>query len=79
MTTEGKFLCLRQTKYALTGETLSTVGGFKITPAGVVEIGRRIAALRRDEGPLPTVIIQEGGYLLSELGELVVRFLKAFE
>lgn len=54
------------------------VGGFKITPGGVAEIGRRIAELRRDEGPLPTVIIQEGGYLLSELGELVVRFLRQF-
>lgn len=55
------------------------VGGFNVTPAGIDEIGRRIAVLRRDEGPLPTVIIQEGGYLLSELGELVVKFLKAFE
>lgn len=55
------------------------VGGFKITPAGIDEIGRRIAELRRDEGPLPTVIIQEGGYLLSELGELAVRFLRQFD
>lgn len=54
------------------------VGGFNITPAGVEEIGRRIAELRRDKDPLPTVIIQEGGYLLAELGELVVRFLIAF-
>ncbi len=55
------------------------VGGFNITPAGIDEIGRRIAALRHGNQPLPTVIIQEGGYLLSELGELVVRFLKQFE
>jgi acetoin utilization deacetylase AcuC-like enzyme len=55
------------------------VGGFRVTPAGLGEIGQRIAALRHEEAPLPTVIIQEGGYLLSELGELVVRFLRVFE
>lgn len=55
------------------------VGGFNVTPAGIDEISRQIAALRLGDNPLPTVIVQEGGYLLSELGDLVVRFLKSFE
>jgi len=50
------------------------VGGFSITPAGFNAIGQRIAALRR-----PTVIVQEGGYLLERLGEDAVAFLRAFE
>jgi len=36
-------------------------------------VGRRIAALA-----LPTVIVQEGGYLLEELGHSAVTFLRAF-
>ena len=48
-------------------------GGFCISTEGLSEIGRRIAALA-----LPTVIIQEGGYLLESLGENAVAFLQAF-
>ncbi len=48
-------------------------GGFKITFKGVEEIGRKIAALE-----LPTVLIQEGGYLIDQLGEAAASFLKAF-
>jgi acetoin utilization deacetylase AcuC-like enzyme len=48
-------------------------GGFCITTRGLREIGRRIAALA-----LPTVIIQEGGYLLESLGKNAVAFLQAF-
>jgi acetoin utilization deacetylase AcuC-like enzyme len=48
------------------------VGGFNVTTAGLGEIGRRIAEL-----DVPTVIVQEGGYLLDRLGENVVAFLRA--
>jgi acetoin utilization deacetylase AcuC-like enzyme len=49
------------------------VGGFRLTTEGLHEIGRRIAGLN-----LPTVIVQEGGYLLDRLGENAVAFLQAF-
>jgi acetoin utilization deacetylase AcuC-like enzyme len=48
-------------------------GGFCITTQGLWEIGKRIAALA-----LPTIIVQEGGYLLESLGENAVAFLQAF-
>jgi len=50
-------------------------GGFKVTTAGLAEIGRRIAGLA---GHVPTLIVQEGGYLLDELGTNAVAFLSAF-
>lgn len=50
------------------------VGGFKLTPASYGRMGAKIAALN-----LPTIIIQEGGYLLSQLGECVVSFLQGVE
>ena len=46
------------------------VGGFAITPAGMAAIGRRIAAHNR-----PTLLEQEGGYLLVRLGENALAFL----
>jgi acetoin utilization deacetylase AcuC-like enzyme len=49
------------------------LGGFGVTVAGMREIGTRIAGLR-----LPTVIVQEGGYLLGKLGENAVGFLRTF-
>ena len=49
------------------------VGGFRVTTEGLREIGRRIAGLG-----LPTVIVQEGGYLLDRLGQNAVAFLRAF-
>jgi acetoin utilization deacetylase AcuC-like enzyme len=48
------------------------VGGFNLTTAGLAEIGHRIVGLG-----LPTIIVQEGGYLLEKLGENAVAFLKA--
>lgn len=48
-------------------------GGFRITPDDLQEIGRRIAALK-----LPTLLVQEGGYLLQMLGAEAVAFLNAF-
>jgi len=48
-------------------------GGFKVTLKGIEEIGKKIADLA-----LPTVLIQEGGYLVDQLGEAAVNFLKAF-
>jgi acetoin utilization deacetylase AcuC-like enzyme len=49
------------------------LGGFRITPDGVREIGQRIARLG-----LPTLIVQEGGYLLDRLGENALALLSAF-
>jgi acetoin utilization deacetylase AcuC-like enzyme len=50
------------------------IGEFKLTTAGFAEIGRRISNLK-----LPTVITQEGGYLLDQLGMNAVAFLSPFE
>jgi acetoin utilization deacetylase AcuC-like enzyme len=49
------------------------VGGFALSPAGLAAMGQRIRALS-----LPTVIVQEGGYLLERLGENALAFLRAF-
>jgi acetoin utilization deacetylase AcuC-like enzyme len=49
------------------------VGSFHVTTEGLHEIGRRIARL-----DLPTVIVQEGGYLLDRLVENAIAFLRAF-
>lgn len=49
------------------------VGGFNISTEGLHEIGVRIAALN-----LPTLILQEGGYLLNRLGDNAVAFLQSF-
>ncbi|MFN2220688.1 MAG: hypothetical protein ACK2UA_18910, partial [Anaerolineae bacterium] len=46
-------------------------GGFCLTRAGLARIGKKIAALN-----LPTLIIQEGGYLLDTLGRAAVAFLQ---
>jgi acetoin utilization deacetylase AcuC-like enzyme len=48
-------------------------GGFCLTTSGLGEIGRRIAGLG-----LPTVLVQEGGYLLDRLGENALAFLQAY-
>jgi acetoin utilization deacetylase AcuC-like enzyme len=48
-------------------------GGFEVTTQGLREIGRRIAGLE-----LPTVLVQEGGYLRQELDANAVAFLQAF-
>lgn len=48
--------------------------GLAITTPGFGKIGGAIAALG-----LPTVLIQEGGYLAPELGDNLVSFLKGFE
>jgi acetoin utilization deacetylase AcuC-like enzyme len=48
-------------------------GGFCLTTDGLGEVGRRIAGLG-----LPTVLVQEGGYLLDRLGDNAVAFLQAF-
>jgi acetoin utilization deacetylase AcuC-like enzyme len=49
------------------------VGGFKVTSAGIAQIGRAVAAL-----DLPTLILQEGGYLREKLGENALAFLEQF-
>lgn len=50
------------------------VGGFKLTVESYGRIAARVAAL-----DLPLVVIQEGGYLLSQLGDAVVSFLRGLE
>ena len=46
-------------------------GGFCLTRAGLAGIGENVAALN-----LPTLIVQEGGYLLGTLGQDAVAFLQ---
>ena len=46
-------------------------GGFGLTCAGLASVGEKIAALN-----LPTLIVQEGGYLLDTLGRAAVAFLQ---
>lgn len=50
------------------------VATFRITDAGFAEAGRRLAALA-----LPTLLVQEGGYLSPSLGGYLRSFLRAFE
>ncbi|HEY4689034.1 MAG TPA: histone deacetylase family protein [Anaerolineae bacterium] len=49
------------------------IGGFSVTVDGFRAIGERIAGLR-----IPTLIVQEGGYLLEKLGENAAAFLRVF-
>jgi len=53
------------------------VGGFALSTAGIGAVGAKIAALAATLA-LPTVIVQEGGYLLEHLGANAVAFLQAF-
>lgn len=48
-------------------------GGLSVTTPGFARIAEKIAALR-----LPTVIVQEGGYLCDELGDNLTSFLTGF-
>lgn len=50
------------------------VGGFQLTVESYGRIGAAIAELN-----LPTIVVQEGGYLLSQLGHCVVNLLKGLE
>jgi acetoin utilization deacetylase AcuC-like enzyme len=47
--------------------------GLAVTTQGFAQIGAEIAALN-----LPTLIVQEGGYLCPELGENLSAVLNAF-
>lgn len=49
-------------------------GGLAVSAAGFGEIGRRVGA----ELKLPTVIVQEGGYLCAALGGNLQQFLEGF-
>lgn len=50
------------------------IGDFALTGAAYPAIGRRIAALG-----LPTLVVQEGGYAVAELGENLVGLLRGLE
>ena len=50
------------------------IGAFKITTDGFAAVAQRIGRAR-----LPTVLVQEGGYLCDALPVNLVRFLAAFE
>lgn len=50
------------------------LGSFKVSTAGIQEIGRRIASLS-----LPTVIVMEGGYNNEALGTNITAFLGEFK
>ena len=49
---------------------LDPIGDFEVTTEGLAEQGRRIGALGR-----PTVVVQEGGYHVPDLGANVHAFL----
>ncbi|PLP56637.1 acetylpolyamine amidohydrolase [Mesorhizobium loti] len=49
------------------------LGSLGVTSDGFVEIARRLVALR-----LPTILVQEGGYTVSELGHLLRSVLSVF-
>jgi acetoin utilization deacetylase AcuC-like enzyme len=49
-------------------------GGLSVSTPGFARIAERIAALK-----LPTVIVQEGGYLCDALGDNLTSFLTGFE
>jgi acetoin utilization deacetylase AcuC-like enzyme len=49
-------------------------GGLRLTTRGFGEVGRRIAAELR----LPTLLVQEGGYLCDDLGRNLATFLEGF-
>ncbi len=49
------------------------VGAFRITGDGFAEAGRRLAALQ-----LPTLLVQEGGYLSPHLGSYLRSFMRGF-
>jgi acetoin utilization deacetylase AcuC-like enzyme len=49
------------------------IGGFKLTTPFYQTIGREISSLE-----LPTLLIQEGGYAVSELGHMACSFLSGF-
>ena len=48
-------------------------GGLSVTTPGFSRIGEAVAKLG-----LPTVIVQEGGYLCDELGDNLTAFLTGF-
>ena len=52
---------------------LDPIGSFKLTANGYTTMGRRVAELGR-----PTVILQEGGYHVADLGANVVAWLRGF-
>lgn len=51
------------------------IAGLSISTEGFGQIGSRISA----ELKLPTVIVQEGGYLCPELGDNLAAFIRGFE
>ena len=57
----------------LVGDPSPTTGGFRLSHEGFSRIGERLAALA-----LPTVIVQEGGYQLDQVGKCARRFLQPF-
>jgi acetoin utilization deacetylase AcuC-like enzyme len=52
---------------------LDPIGSFRLTSSGYTAMGRRVAEIRR-----PTVILQEGGYHVGDLGVNVVAWLRGF-
>jgi len=47
---------------------------FELTPGGYAAIGETLGAMK-----IPTVLVQEGGYVLDTLGDLVLAALRGFE
>jgi acetoin utilization deacetylase AcuC-like enzyme len=47
------------------------IGTFQVTTSGFCDIGRRLGELA-----IPTLVVQEGGYCIADLGRNVVAFLR---
>ena len=47
---------------------------FELTPGGYAAIGETLGLMK-----IPTVLVQEGGYVLDTLGDLVLAALRGFE
>ena len=54
------------------------LGVFKVTTDGFRRVGEAIGAFARAR-ELPSLLVQEGGYVCAELGDNLVAFLKGFE
>ena len=55
------------------------VDTFKGDPISKFRSERRLSALRRDAGGLPTLFVMEGGYAVEQIGVNTVNVLQGFE
>jgi len=72
-TSQGRYLSALETLFVrLTAFYIGDpIGTFQLTTAGFNKVGRRIRTLN-----VPTLVVQEGGYCVPDLGRNVAAFLK---